>query len=401
MTAEIVVTGIGVVTPIGSGVNAYWEALLRGRGARPHPVTRGRELLDNQVFYRIADGQPPPADAPASRTTQYGLQATAMALAEAGLTREHLAGLRVGVILGTGMGEYDLVEELRERGGSKPSVEPQFPLSAVAASVARAYGFTGPNHSVSTACAAGSYAVSLARDAIAAGRADVMITGGAEVFSRVGQGCFWRLGALDPEVCRPFDADRKGTVFGEGAGILVLESAPSAAARGWRRPLATVRGAGWSCDGHHATAPEPSGFHIELAARRALEDAALGPDDIDCVVPHGTGTALNDAVESRTLERLFGGRLRDVKVTALKSHIGHSGGAAGALSCLTAALILDRQCVPPTANITAVDPACALRIHTDGPVYGEVRNVLVNAYAFGGNNVSVILGKAERTTERA
>ncbi len=400
MRREVFITGAGVVSPIGSGVEAYWDALLHRTGAPSHRLTLPREQLENQMFYRVPDeGTSGDAAPTVSRATQYALRAVAMALADAGLTRDSLESRRVGVILGTGMGEYDLFEASRQYGGPAPPVRSQFPFSAVAASIAREYAFTGLNHTVSTACSAGSYAISLARDAILADRVDVMVTGGAEVFSRVGQGCFSRLGALDPEVCRPFDRMRKGTVFGEGAGILILESAQHVARRGGRAALATVKGAGWSCDGHHATAPEPSGQHIELAARRALSDANLDVDDIDCIVPHGTGTALNDAVESQTLGRLFGTRLRTMKATAIKSHVGHSGGAAGAMSCLTAALILDRECVPPTAHVTAVDDDCAVPIHTDGPKYGPVRNVLVNAYAFGGNNVSLILGRVDSAAQ--
>ena len=395
MKPEILVAGAGVVSPIGAGVDAFWDALLHGTGAPSHRLTLPRELLEHQMFYRVPDDETAGSEpAQTSRATLYALRATAMALAQAGLTRERLASLRVGVCLGTGMGEYDLFEAMRHGGGPAPPPWSQFPLSAIAARIAREYTLTGPNHTVSTACSAGSYAISLARDAIAASRADLMIAGGAEVFSRVGQGCFSRLGALDPRSAAPSIAARKGTIFGEGAAILVLESEQSAKARGWTRALATVKGAGWSCDGYHATAPEPSGRHIELAARRALEDATLGADDIDCVVPHATGTTLNDQVESQTLARLFGSRLPEVKVTAIKSHVGHSGGAAGAISGLTAALILDRGCVPPTAHVTSIDPACAVPLQTDGPAYGPVRNVLVNAYAFGGNNISLVFGRA-------
>jgi len=265
-----------------------------------------------------------------------------------------------------------------------------YPFSVTAA-VARALGIGGPTLTVSTACAAGCYSVSLAAEAILAGRAEVMVAGGADTVSRVSQACFNRMNAVDT-MCRPFDANRMGTLYGEGAAILILESEEHAGRRGPARRYAAIDGAGWSCDGHHPTAPDPTGKQIERALQRALADAGLTLDDIGCIVAHGTGTALNDLAESRGMEQAFGGALARIPVCAPKSQLGHTAGAAGAFSCLIAALILDRGLVPPTANLTAPDPHCTLRLHTDWPVSTTARHVLVNAYAFGGNNISVIVG---------
>jgi 3-oxoacyl-[acyl-carrier-protein] synthase II len=158
---------------------------------------------------------------------------------------------------------------------------------------------------------------------------------------------------------------------------------------------AEVKGSGWSCDAYHATAPEPSGASIIRALERALDEARAAPEEIDCVIPHGTGTALNDVVESRILAEVFEDRVGDLLVCAIKSMVGHGGGAAGAFSVLTAAMILDRGVVPPTANLRELDAECALRPHRGKAIEARVRNVLVNAYAFGGNNISLILGRAD------
>jgi 3-oxoacyl-[acyl-carrier-protein] synthase II len=387
------VTGVAVISPVGEAPGRYWQSMLYGHSAPQDHATLPPALLQNQRYYRI-DDHAPADDVPTgqSRATRLAIKATATALADAGLKPEDLSRTTVGVCFGTGMGEGDRVERGHVYPATAPDAAASYFHSSIAAHVAAAHGLRGPNTTLSTACSAGSYAVALAHDRIASGEAELMVAGGSEIYSRVGQGCFHRLGALDPVACRPFDAQRKGTVFGEGVAALVLESADHAMARGWRA-LAAVEGAGWSCDGFHVTAPESSGRWIEAAIRGALSEAALTPQDIDCVLPHGTGTSLNDVVESQVLERVFDGRLRDLKISAIKSKLGHSGGAAGAVACATAAMILDTGAVPPTGNVDAIDAQCRLPIHVDAPATATIRHVLVNAYAFGGNNISVVLGK--------
>jgi 3-oxoacyl-(acyl-carrier-protein) synthase len=216
-----------------------------------------------------------------------------------------------------------------------------------------------------------------------------MLVGGSEAVSRVALACFNRLGAVDPQWCRPFDRGRKGTVMGEGAAVLVLESADHLRQRGGRC-YARAEGWGWSCDGHHATIPEPSGRAATLAVTHALADAGLGPDAIDAVLAHGTGTELNDLVESKVLAEALGPRCPTVPVCALKGKLGHSGGAAGAFQCLTACLVLAHGVLPPTGNVPELDPRCPLLL-PDRPLTGAFRHILMSSYAFGGNNVSLIV----------
>lgn len=389
---DVLITGLGVVSPVGDTLERYWSGLVAGSGRPRRYPWIDEKSVPNPVTYWIDEPKRPvvsDAGRALGRASQFAVRAADMALADAGL-RESV-GSSIGVCIGTGMGHADLLEDERDGSGAPlPLDRFTFEVSSI---VASHLGLHGPTMSVSTACAAGGYSISLAVEVIRDGQADVMVAGGAEGFSRIALGCFHRLGALDPVVCRPFDAERAGTVFGEGSAILVLESAEHAARRGWSNSYASVSGCGWSCDAHHATAPEPGGQQTAIALRRALAEAGLQPDDIDCAIPHGTGTELNDVVESVTLAQVFGDHLKQVPIFALKSVIGHTGGAAGAFSCLTAALILDRGLVPPTANLTNADTRCQLQLHTGAPIAADLRHALVNAYAFGGNNISLIFDK--------
>lgn len=391
--SKVLVTGLGVVSPVGSDLENYWAGLLAGTN-RPerYPWIEDRQV-SNPITYWVR--QPKRrvvshAGLALGRSSQFAIQAAESCLRDAGLSAAVLPSM--GISIGTGMGHADLIEDARE---GRAAVEPieQFTFE-VGSSVASHFDLRGPNLSVSTACAAGAYSVSMAVEAIRSGLADVMLAGGAEGFSRVAIGCFRRLGALDPSVCRPFDAERQGTVFGEGAAMLVLESEEHARRRGCANVYAAISGAGWSCDAHHPTAPESEGRQAIAALRRALAAAELQPEDIDCVVPHGTGTALNDAVESRTLTEVFGDHVNRLRIFALKSLIGHTGGGAGAFSCLTAALMLRHGVVPATAHLNHVDTHCPLPLHTGAALHADVDRVLVNAYAFGGNNISLVFEKA-------
>ncbi len=388
MANKVVITGLGIVSPIGSTLEGFWNGMLYGQ-SRPEQYPYG----DNHRFYWVRDHDSSGSsadDAPISRATQFVLSAAEMAFEDAGLqeTRsEHV----IGVSVGTAMGESDRLSDERSGGASVAPLEKCF--FRVAAAVADRFELTGPNLSFSTACAASSYSLSVARDAILDGWADVMVVGGTEAFSRVAVSCLKRMGALDPEMCRPFDSMRAGTVLGEGAAVLILESEEHARQRGHQHMYAEIKSCGWSCDGYHATAPEPTGQQIEMSMKRALAEANLTPGDIDCVLPHGTGTDLNDLVESTCLERLFGPALENLLVCAVKSKTGHTSGGAGIISSLTAALMIDRGIVPPSANIETVDPRCQLRMHREAPITTPIQNVLVNSYGFGGNNISLVLGR--------
>lgn len=398
------VTGLGVVSCLGSDVDSYWAGLMRARQL-PSPVDDPYANMANRLLYGVADtedvmGTQPEQLDPAAfgRASSFALRAARAALRDAGLagttgTAAIATGIAdAGISIGTGVGDESLFERAHPPDPGPVGAD-AFPFK-VSSALAERFGLTGPMLSVSTACSASAYSVSLAAEAIRDGQADVMLTGGVDGYTRVGIACFNRMGALDPVRCRPFERDRRGTVFGEGAALLVLESESHARARGCTRWYATVDGAGWSCDGHHATAPEPAGAQIVRAARAALTDARLSATDIDCVIPHGTGTPLNDAVEARVLHEVFGERIDRLPAYSLKAMLGHTGGAAGAFALLTAALIIRRGVIPPNVVLAAADPEHRLHLHTGAALSTPVRHTMINAYAFGGNNISVVVGRA-------
>jgi 3-oxoacyl-[acyl-carrier-protein] synthase II len=400
---RVLVTGLGMVSCLGSDLDSYWSGLL-GASSMPAPVDDPAARMTNRLLYGIGTVPQPPAGGAGrpGRTSTFAVRAGAAALRDAcvpvdrgGLVRAGAVDpARVGVAVGTGVGDCSLPERAQQA-GEQPDGLDVFPFK-VGSVVADRLALGGPTVSVSTACSASAYSVSLAVEAIQDGRADMVLAGGADGYTRVGVACFNRLGALDPERCRPFDAARRGTIFGEGAAILVLESESHARRRGRDRHYGVVEGTGWSCDGHHATAPEGGGRQIVRAMEEALTEAEVEPEDIGCVIPHGTGTPLNDVVESRALHEALGPAAATVPVYSLKALLGHTGGAAGAFGLLTAALILDRGVIPPNMPLDEPDPECAVELPAGEPLVAEPQHVLVNAYAFGGNNISVVVGRGDR-----
>jgi 3-oxoacyl-(acyl-carrier-protein) synthase len=397
------------VSCLGSGLENYWAGLMRAHNL-PVSVRDPHANMPNRLLYAVADDAPPwsRGGAVLGRTSSFAVRAARSALSDAGLVADTgpTAGLArpgrlgarpdgagdIGVSIGTGVGDASIFEQAH-RDGAEPTGPDAFPFK-VSSVLATEFGLAGPMTTVSTACSASAYSVSLAADTIRDGQADVMLAGGADGYTRVGVACFNRMGALDPVRCRPFDRDRQGTVFGEGAAMMVLESQSHARARGCTRWYATVDGAGWSCDAHHATAPEPKATQIVRAMGGALTEAGLSAADIDCVLPHGTGTPLNDAIEGRALRETFGDSLDTVALYSLKALLGHTGGAAGAFGLLTAMLIIHFGVVPPNAAVWPADAEHGLHPHTGAALTTPVRHALVNAYAFGGNNISVVVARA-------
>ncbi|GAA1108195.1 MULTISPECIES: beta-ketoacyl synthase N-terminal-like domain-containing protein [Streptomyces violaceusniger group] len=406
---DVLVTGLGALSPLGAGVDAFWRGMHKADTA-PSRVPDPLAHMDHPLMYLvpeadIPDGPEEQDGLPLGRGSRFALAAAREAVADAGLavlegpetTGGGLDPRRVAVALSTGMGDTDLHEGWWT-GGAPASGRwaPPFPSASV---VGGWFGAQGVNTCVSNACAASGYALSVGADLIRSGEADVVLAGGAEAYSRTALACFNRLGAIDPERCRPFAAERRGTVFGEGAAVLVLESATHARARGARTVYGRLAGAGWSCDAYHATAPEPSGEQIERAMREALREAGAGTGTesgaepgsggLGFVIPHGTGTELNDVVESRVLDALT----PRTPLYSVKALIGHTGGAAGAFAALAASLVLHHRTLPPNVPVGERDPECAVPLPSgSAPMTGAYG--LVNAYAFGGNNISLVFGEA-------
>jgi len=405
MTA-VAITGMGVKTPIGLDLDTFWEGLCSGRSAggpitsfdtSEHPVTFACEIGEEfEVGAYVSAKEAAHLD----RVTHLGFAAATDAIADAGELGADPA--RIAVVAGTGVGGLLTLEAqiatFVNKGAMRvsPFLVPMMMSNATAAFIAIQHGFTGPNFSVVTACAAGANAIGEAARLIRAGDADVVIAGGSEAsITPVGLAAFHRMGALsrrkdDPaHASRPFDADRDGFVMGEGAGFVVLESLERARARG-ARVRALIAGYGRNTDAHHITAPSPGGDGAVRCMQLALEDAGLPTSAIGHINAHGTSTPLNDASEAEAVLKVFGGQAPPV--TSVKGATGHLIGAAGAVEAIASVLAMEHAVVFPTANHEHLDPAL-------GPidvVHGAVRPLdaapaLSNSFGFGGHNASLVV----------
>ena len=406
---RVVITGLGMITPVGIGWRESWSGLLAGRsGIAPvvsfdtseFPVHLGAEVKGFAAESYLRRQLP----ASMGRSSQLAVAAARMALEDSRLNLDVADKRRIGVSMGTTSGEPQFVErynDLRRAEGLEAisgKMLTKYPCNMIPAHVAVEFGLRGPSLMIPTACAAGNYAVGYGFDLIRSGRVDSMLAGGTDAFSRITYMGFARLGAIAKERCQPFDKNRKGMVPGEGAAVLVLEEAEAAQARG-AKIYAEVLGYGISCDAHHMTAAHPQGEGAVRAMASALRESGVGIDAVDYISAHGTGTPTNDRAESVAVKSLFGESAARVPVSSIKSMIGHTMGAASAIEAAACALALDTGMLPPTINYEEPDPDCDLDYVPNVARRADPRVVLNNAYAFGGNNASLCLAKfaAERT----
>jgi 3-oxoacyl-[acyl-carrier-protein] synthase II len=400
---RVVVTGVGPVSSIGVGRQAFWPALLAGRsGIGPvtsfdtsaFRVSQGGEIRDFRAHEHLPAGVP----APGGRASQLAVVAAHLALADAGLAARDLVPERTGVAMGTTSGEPREVEKFDDAwvAAALERVGPEFmnryPCHSIAATVAEVLGLEGPNLMIPAACAAGNYAVGHALDALRWGRADVMLAGGSDAFSRITYTGFVRLGAVSPDVPRPFDRDRLGMIPGEGAAVLVLETLDAARRRG-ARIVAEVAGYGLTCDAHHMTAAHPDGDGLSRSMLAALADARIEPAKVSYVSAHGTGTKTNDRLETLAMLRAFGHVARRIPTSSIKSMLGHTMGAASAFESIACVLAVAEDVVAPTTNFRHADPECDLDCVPNEARQLRVDVALNNASAFGGNNASVVFRK--------
>jgi 3-oxoacyl-[acyl-carrier-protein] synthase II len=405
---RIAVTGIGAVTPLGTGREELWAALLAGKLGFAPVATFDTSAFNVHVGAEVRGFSPAPyvhaLDAERlGRASQLAIAASRLALADAGLDdwrhgeQWGVTGERAGVALGTTAGESREIERFDDRylAGELDAVGGEFmglyPSHMMAAHVARELGLAGVNAMIPAACAAGNYAVAHAVDALRAGRAELMLAGGAEAFSRTTFTGFARLGAIAPERCQPFDRGRRGMIPGEGAAMLVLEPVAAARRRG-ARIYAEVAGYGLSCDAHHMTAAHPEGEGAARAMERALADAGMQPADVSYISAHGTGTLTNDRLETKAVERVFGAGTR-VPISSVKSMLGHTMGAAAAIEAAVCALAVATDQIPPTMGLD--EPEGDLDYVPHAARRHRVDVAMNNAYAFGGSNASTIFTKCD------
>ena len=404
---------MGVVSPIGIGVGAFWEALQKGVSGTKR-VDEGIDLagIPTKIGAPVENFTP---DAlremgknprKLDRAAQMTLVAAREALADAGLELDREDRDRIGVVVGTGIGGIQSLAENHEillRQGAErvsPRFISQLMPNSLAAEVALTFGFTGINFGVVTACASANHAIGLAGELLRGGFADVVISGGGEAaMIPVTYAGFSRAGALsqrndEPErASRPFDRERDGFVLGEGAATLVLETLSHARQRA-ARVHAELLGFGMNDDAYHITAPDPEGRGAREAMSRAVRQAGVSPLDVDYINAHGTSTPLNDKIETLAIKALFGDHAHRLSISATKSQTGHLLGAAAAVEAVATILAIKEDLVPPTINYDHPDPECDLNYTPHRPVHRRVDIAISNSFGFGGHNAVIMLGKA-------
>jgi len=407
MARRVAVTGVGPISPIGTGKETFWESLRAGRsGVRRVEDRVDLEGIDVKIAAPVDGFEPdeyidPKKARRLDRSAQFALAATALALRDAGIDVGETDADRFGVVVGTGIGGMEAFEEnftlLLERGPRRvsPFFVPRMMPNALAGEISIANGLRGANFGVVSACASASHALGLATDLIGAGLIDRAVSGGAEaVLLPVTFAGFTRMGALskrneEPErASRPFDAERDGFVMGEGGGMLILEEYELAVARG-AHIYAEVRGFGLSADATHITSPAEDGSGASRAMEMALRRAGMSPEDVVYINAHGTSTLPNDRVETIAIRSTFGDYATRVKISSTKSQVGHLLGAAGGIEAIATVLAMEHGFIPATLNYENRDPECDLD-YTPTPVELTIPVALSNSFGFGGQNACLL-----------
>jgi len=414
MRRRVVVTGMGAVTPLGTGVNRFWHNLINGISGIDHIKSFDPDEfgLNVKIAGEVKDFDPLDFmdKKDASRLSlfiQFAVGAAEEAIEDSGIKKAGYDPLRIGVIIGTGIGGLRDIERehavITSKGARRvsPFFIPYGISNMGAGYVAIRHGFKGPNYCVVSACATGNHAIGDAFRLIQSGDVDAVIAGGAEAsITPLGVAGFAVMRALstrndEPQrASRPFDRDRDGFVVGEGAGVLVLEEYERAKARG-ARIYAEVVGYGATDDAFHITAPHECGEGAYECMRLALEDAGLNPSEVDYINAHGTSTPLNDTIETLAIKRLFGEHAYRLKISSNKSMIGHLLGAAGAVEAIASIKTIETGVIPPTVNLENPDPECDLDYVPNRAVEADVKVVVSNSFGFGGTNACLIFKKVE------
>lgn len=410
---RVVLTGIGLVTPLGTGVEKNWDALITGRsGIRRISRFANVDAYPSQIAGEVPDFSPadfiePKEIKKMDLFIQYAVAAAAMAMMDSGLKIDAELAEQVGVIIGVGLCGIDTIESTKEailQGGPRkisPFFIPKVISNLAPGQIAIRHGAKGINLTPTSACASGTHAIGEAYHLIRRGLQDAVITGGAEsAITPLAVGGFAAMKALstrnnEPErASRPFDRDRDGFVIAEGSGVLILEERERALERG-AKIYAEVVGYAANGDAHHMTAPAPEGEGAARCMRLALKDAGLAPTDVDYINAHGTSTEYNDANETMAIKRVFGEQAAKLAVSSTKSMTGHLLGAAGAVEGVFSALTLYHGLIPPTINYDNPDPQCDLDYVPNQARRADVKTVLSNSFGFGGTNACVIMRRAE------
>lgn len=408
---RVVITGLGLVTPLGLSVQSTWDALLQGKSGvgiiqrfdpSEYPAQIAAEVKGFDPLSVMEKKEVKKYDA----FTHYAVAAAQEAIADSGLSIKEEAD-RVGVMMASGMGGFSSLDyhlQVFHQEGHRrlsPFFIPSTIINTVAGIVSIMSGAKGPNYSVVSACATGNHAIADAFHIIRRNEADAMIAGSSEATVHpVAINGFANMKALStrndaPEkASRPFDRDRDGFVMGEGSGVLILEALEHAKARG-AKIYCEILGIGMNSDAHHITSPEPSGAGVGACMTVALKNAGLTPADIDYINAHGTSTPINDPTETRGIKLAFGDDAYRIAVSSTKSMTGHMLGAAGSVEAAITALALTHEIIPPTINLDNPDPECDLDYVANKARPAKIRAALSNSFGFGSTNASLVLGRYE------
>lgn len=398
---RVVITGIGVVSSIGIGKDEFWENLIMGKSG----ISKV-EVFDTSDFtvhyggevkeFRAEKFMPKNRIKDMARASQFVVASTKMALDDAKISDKYMQGKNIGAIIGTTMADIQSLEQIDKYWTRKgeSDVWPiniiKYPSNSLSDHVGYFFDFKGPNCVIPTACSAGNYSIGYAFDIIRTGKADMMIAGGADPFSRITFTGFSRLYAMAPEKCQPFDKNRKGMMVGEGSGVVILEDLESATKRG-ADIYCEIKGYGLSCDARHMTAPRMEG--IVQAMENAIKHSRINKEDVDYINAHGTGTPANDKAECEAMKSVFKGLIKNISISSIKSMLGHTMGAASAIEAIACCLAIKHGIMPPTINYETPDLECDIDVVPNVGRKKTVRVALNNSSAFGGNNACLVLAK--------
>jgi 3-oxoacyl-[acyl-carrier-protein] synthase II len=409
---RVVITGIGLVTPLGTGVEKSWVGLIKGNSGVRRITHFDPKDLPAHIAAEVTDFNP--SDwieqkdiKKMDRFIQFAISASQMAMDDSGLKLNLIDGDRVGVIVGSGMGGMPAIEYyhniLMEKGPKRisPFFIPMTIINLASGQISIRFGAKGPNSAPVTACAAGTHAIGEAFRIIQRGDADVMITGGTEaVISPLAMGGFCAMKALSTrnhephKASRPFDKDRDGFVMGEGAGIVILEDRESALSRGVRI-YAEIIGYGMSGDAYHLTAPSPNGEGAVRCMAMALKDSGIEPTEVDYINAHGTSTKYGDELETTAIKTVFKEHAYKLKVSSTKSMTGHLLGAAGGVEAAVTVLAIQKGIIPPTTNLDNPDPECDLDYVPQKALEAKINVAMSNSFGFGGTNACLLFRRYE------
>lgn len=409
---RVVVTGLGLITPLGMGVKTTWENLVNGKSGIRKITSFDTSAFPTQIAGEVDNFNPedyiePKEVKKMDRFIHFAVAATTMAFNDTGLKIKDHNAERIGVIVGSGMGGLHTIENyhsvLLEKGPKRitPFFIPMLTINLAAGQISIKFGAKGPNSAISTACATGSHSIGDAFKIIQRGEADVMIAGGSEaVISPLGVGGFNAMKALstrndEPEkASRPFDIDRDGFVMGEGAGIIILESLQSALDRG-AKIYAEIVGYGMTADAYHITSPSPGGEGAARCMAMALKNGGIVPSDVNYINAHGTSTKSGDELENQAIKTVFGEHAYKVAISSTKSMMGHLLGAAGGVEAVISILSICNDIILPTINLDNPDPECDLDYVPHKARTMKINYALSNSFGFGGTNACLLFKRFE------